>query len=40
MLCEYYKVFSNKDAKAIMLTQPRKLAARTLAERVAMELDE
>lgn len=36
MLCEYYKVFSNKNSKRILLTQPRKIATRTLAERVAM----
>lgn len=40
MLCEYYNVFSNKDSKAILLTQPRKLSTRTLAERIASELDE
>ena len=40
ILCEFYKVFRNKNSKCILLTQPRKLAARTLAERVAMELDE
>lgn len=31
MLCEYYKVFGNQKSKAILLTQPRKIATRTLA---------
>lgn len=35
MLCEYYKVFSNDEVKPIVLTQPRKIATRTLAERIA-----
>lgn len=35
MLCEYYKVFNEKSSKAILLSQPRKLSTRTLAERIA-----
>lgn len=40
MLCEYYKIFENEKALPVLITQPRKLATRTLAERVAMEMEE
>jgi pre-mRNA-splicing factor ATP-dependent RNA helicase DHX15/PRP43 len=35
MLCEYYKLFENPKALPVLVTQPRKIATRTLAERVA-----
>ena len=35
ILCEYYKLFDNPDAKPVLVTQPRRLATRSLAERVA-----
>mgnify|MGYP000875025922 FL=1 len=40
MLCEYYKVFTHDRVKPIVLTQPRKIATRTLAERIAFEMGE
>ena len=40
MLCEFYKIFRNPAEKPILLTQPRKLATRTLAERIAFEMGE
>ena len=40
MLCEYYKIFENEKSLPVLVTQPRKLATRTLAERVAMEMEE
>ena len=40
MLCEYYKIFENPKALPVLITQPRKLATRSLAERVAMEMEE
>ena len=40
MLCEYYKIFENDKALPVLITQPRKLATRTLAERVALEMEE
>ena len=35
MLCEYYKLFENSKALPVLVTQPRKIATRSLAERVA-----
>jgi HrpA-like RNA helicase len=35
MLCEYYEIFDNPNAKPVLVTQPRRLATRSLAERVA-----
>lgn len=35
MLCEFYGLFDRDDAKPVLVTQPRRLATRTLAERVA-----
>jgi ATP-dependent helicase HrpA len=40
LLCEYYQVFEKEDALPVLITQPRKLATRTLAERVASEMEE
>lgn len=40
MLCEYYQLFDNPSAKPVLVTQPRRLATRTLAERVAKEMGE
>jgi HrpA-like RNA helicase len=40
MLCEYYKIFTDPKARPIVLTQPRKLSTRSLAERIAFEMDE
>lgn len=40
MLCEYYKIFEKSSSQPVLITQPRKLATRTLAERVASEMDE
>ena len=40
MLCEYYNIFGNPAALPVLITQPRKLATRTLAERVAAEMEE
>ena len=40
MLCEYYKLFENAKALPVLVTQPRKIATRSLAERVAEELEE
>ena len=40
MLCEYYDIFGNPEALPVLITQPRKLATRTLAERVAAEMEE
>lgn len=31
MLCEYYKIFENEKALPVLITQPRKLATRSLA---------
>jgi HrpA-like RNA helicase len=38
MLCEYYQLFDKSNAKPVLVTQPRKLATRSLAERVASEM--
>ena len=35
LLCQYYDIFANPDAKPVLVTQPKRLATRTLAERVA-----
>lgn len=35
LLCEYYKIFENEKSLPVLITQPRKLATRSLAERVA-----
>ena len=35
ILCEFYKLFDNPDSKPVLVTQPRRLATRSLAERVA-----
>lgn len=40
MLCEYYQLFDNPNARPVLVTQPRRLATRTLAERVAKEMGE
>lgn len=40
MLCEFYSLFDNHTAKPVLVTQPRKLATRSLAERVAKEMGE
>ena len=40
MLCEYYKLFDDSSARPVLVTQPRRLATRTLAERVAKEMGE
>jgi len=40
MLCEYYKIFENPSSLPVLITQPRKLATRSLAERVASEMNE
>lgn len=40
LLCEFFDIFTNSEAKPIVITQPRKLATRTLAERIAFELNE
>jgi HrpA-like RNA helicase len=40
MLCEYYELFDNPSAKPVLVTQPRRLATRSLAERVAIEMGE
>jgi HrpA-like RNA helicase len=39
-MCEYLKVFDDKGKSVlpILITQPRKLATRTVAERVASEM--
>lgn len=39
ILCEYYKLFENPKALPVLVTQPRKIATRSLAERVAEELE-
>jgi HrpA-like RNA helicase len=39
MLCEYYNIFNDPAAKPVLITQPRKLATRTVAERVAYEME-
>ena len=38
LLCEYYRLFDNPDAKPVLVTQPRRLATRSLAERVAKQM--
>jgi len=38
ILCEYYKLLENFDVKPVLVSQPRKLATRSLAERVALEM--
>lgn len=42
MLCEYYKMFDDHQEKVlpVLITQPRRLATRTVAERVAYEMEE
>jgi pre-mRNA-splicing factor ATP-dependent RNA helicase DHX15/PRP43 len=35
MLCEFYKLFDHHSTKPVLVTQPRRLATRSLAERVA-----
>lgn len=40
LLCEYYGIFKDDRTRPILLTQPRKIATRTLAERIAKEMDE
>jgi HrpA-like RNA helicase len=40
MLCEYYNLFDSRSSKPVLVTQPRRLATRTLAERVAKEMGE
>jgi ATP-dependent helicase HrpA len=39
-LCEFYKLFDDPNAKPVLVTQPRRLATRSLAERVAKEMGE
>lgn len=38
ILCEFYDLFDDRKSKPVLVTQPRKLATRSLAERVAFEL--
>lgn len=40
ILCEFYELFDKPDAKPVLITQPRKLATRSLAERVGKEMGE
>lgn len=40
MLCEYYELFDKPGSKPVLVTQPRRLATRSLAERVAKEMGE
>ncbi len=42
MMCEYFRIFDEKGKATlpILITQPRKLATRTVAERVASEMEE
>ena len=40
ILCEFYNLFDDPQAKPVLVTQPRRLATRTLAERVAKEMGE
>jgi ATP-dependent helicase HrpA len=40
ILCEFYNIFDNPNAKPVLVTQPRRLATRSLAERVAKEMGE
>lgn len=40
MLCEYYELFDDPKARPVLVTQPRRLATRSLAERVAKEMGE
>lgn len=35
MLCEYYGMFDKPNTRPVLITQPRRLATRTVAERVA-----
>ena len=35
MMCEYLDIFDRPDEKPVLITQPRRLATRTVAERVA-----
>ena len=38
ILCEFYDLFDDQKAKPVLVTQPRRLATRSLAERVAKEM--
>lgn len=38
MLCEFYNLLDSPSAKPVLVTQPRRLATRSLAERVASEM--
>jgi ATP-dependent helicase HrpA len=38
LLCEYFKLLSVPESKPVLVSQPRRLATRTLAERVAAEM--
>lgn len=40
LLAQYFKLFELPDSKPVLVSQPRRLATRTLAERVASELGE
>ena len=40
ILCEFYDLFDDPKAKPVLVTQPRRLATRSLAERVAKEMGE
>lgn len=42
MMCEYFKIFEEEFDKTlpVLITQPRRLATRTVAERVAFEMQE
>jgi len=40
ILCEYYKLFDDPKSLPVLVTQPRRLATRSLAERVADEMEE
>jgi ATP-dependent helicase HrpA len=40
MMCEYLRMFDQEGILPVLITQPRRLATRTVAERVAFEMEE
>jgi len=40
ILCEFYKLFDDPKSLKVLVTQPRRLAIRSLAERLAEEMEE
>ena len=40
MLFEYYQIANTNETLSVLITQPRKIATRSLAYRVAEELEE